>query len=98
MQGHRVQYDDGDTANEDLRHRTYRLPNLAGDQVFNPDADAESAMFTYSAPGSKSGNALIGQLIQVWWAQDEAFYAGVVKSYKKVGTSLIVKASVLLKD
>ena len=99
VQCHRVEYDDGDTANEDLRHRTYRLPNLKGDQVFNPDADAESPMYSYSVPGSKPGAALIGQRIEVWWAQDEAFYAGVIKSYKRVGTSLVaVSVSVPAND
>ena len=34
--------------------------------------------------GMKTGMALKGKRIEVWWAQDEMFYAGVVTSYKKV--------------
>lgn len=94
-QGHRVEYDDGDIAFEDLSYRTYRLPNLTGDKIFNPDADVESPMVVHNgpSPGQKSGDALpvtvkgaklIGQRIEVWWAEDEQFYSGVIKSYKKV--------------
>ena len=108
-----MDYDDGDSLHENLTHRTHRLPDLAGDTVFNPEADAESPAVTYNGaasdakpggkadksggkPGSKSdmksggkagmkyGMALKGQRIEVWWAQDEEFYAGVVTSYKKV--------------
>lgn len=131
LQGHRVEYDDGDSLYEDLMHRTHRLPDLAGSKVFNPEADAESLMMTYNGPGSgtatavssdvesgvvkastksdvrpgpesdkkpaakagmkpgakagmKTGMALKGQRIEVWWAQDEAFYPGIITSYKKV--------------
>lgn len=34
--------------------------------------------------GMKTGMALKGQRIEVWWAQDEAFYPGIITSYKKV--------------
>ena len=122
MQGHRVDYDDGDCLHENLTHRTHRLPDLAGDTVFNPEADAESPAAIDSGPapdakpgrksdnkpggrpGTKSdvkhgsesdmkssgraalkyGMALKGQRIEVWWAQDEEFYAGIVTSFKKV--------------
>lgn len=86
MQGHRVKYDDGTCEHEDLTHRAYKLPGLAGDTVFNPDADVQSPLVAHTppTPGAKSGMALVGQRIQVWWAQDEEFYPGVIKSYKKV--------------
>ena len=86
MQGHRVKYDDKTWGLEDLNHRTYKLPGLTGDKVFNPDADAQSPLVAYTppTPGVKSGMALVGQRIHVWWAQDEQFYPGVIKSYRKV--------------
>lgn len=102
-------YDDGDFHHENLTYRTYRLPDLSGDKVFNPEADAESLPMTNLGAGSgtkkkkekdtspsvpqaigkpngamKSGTALIGQRIQVWWAKDEEYYTGIIKSYKKV--------------
>lgn len=36
-------YDDKDVGFEDLQHKKHKLPDLAGDQVFNPDADAVSS-------------------------------------------------------
>lgn len=119
VQGHRVDYDDGDSLQENLTHRTHRLPDLAGDMVFNPEADAESPMVPYCGPdygaksgqkadmksggkpgakpggkaGTKSGMALKGQRIEVWWAQDEEFYSGVVTSYKKVHSLIVFNSS-----
>ena len=36
-------YDDGEVGLEDLQHKKHKLPDLAGDQIFNPDADAVSS-------------------------------------------------------
>ena len=36
-------YDDGDVGLEDLQLKKHKLPDLAGDEVFNPDADAVSS-------------------------------------------------------
>lgn len=36
-------YDDGDEGIEDLHHKKHKLPELYGDEVFNPDADAFSS-------------------------------------------------------
>lgn len=97
LQGHKVQYDDGDCHQENLKHRTYRLPGLAGSKVFNLEADAKSPLVLYTPPSSgvKSGTALIGQRVEIWWAQDEAFYPGVVKSYKKVQWLMSVHSHML---
>lgn len=43
--------------------------------------------------GAKSGMALKGQRIEVWWAQDEEFYSGVVTSYKKVHLLIVFSIS-----
>ena len=40
---HRVVYDDGEVGTEDLQHKKHRLPDLTGDEVLNPDADALSS-------------------------------------------------------
>lgn len=36
-------YEDGEVGFEDLQHKKHKLPDLAGDEVFNPDADAVSS-------------------------------------------------------
>lgn len=36
-------YDDEEVGFEDLQHKKHKLPDLAGDEVFNPDADAVSS-------------------------------------------------------
>lgn len=36
-------YDDGEVGFEDLQQKKHKLPDLAGDEVFNPDADAVSS-------------------------------------------------------
>ena len=44
LQGkHRVVYDDGEVGFEDLQQKKHKLPDLAGDQILNPDADAVSS-------------------------------------------------------
>lgn len=44
----------------------------------------KAGMKTGTKAGMRTGMALKGQRIEVWWAQDERFYAGVITSYKKV--------------
>lgn len=36
-------YDDGEVGFEDLQHKKHKLPDLHGDEVLNPDADALSS-------------------------------------------------------
>lgn len=43
-------YDDGDVDFEDLQHKKHKLPDLAGDEVFNPDADAVSSSDSEDKP------------------------------------------------
>ena len=38
-----MRYDDDEVGEEDLQHKKHRLPDLYGDQVLNPDADAPSS-------------------------------------------------------
>lgn len=43
-------YDDGEVDFEDLQHKKHKLPDLAGDKVFNPDADALSSSDSEDIP------------------------------------------------
>lgn len=36
-------YDDGEVGMEDLQQKKHKLPDLTGDKVLNPDADALSS-------------------------------------------------------